>query len=156
MKTTRDIQHETYSTPTASLDTTQNGRGSGNKAWGTIAVIGACIVISLYLVVPLMIFFSGLHDWMTQLLCALFILTLGEFIICSILIKTSRARKLHTQEMRTLQQQQHKNTIDSTAQNMPFNVLVDAETERFPVAHSQQSASPFEQDETVKIPVTRR
>lgn len=154
MEISREVQPQTYHTQTSSLSEARSEAELHSKAWSLIAIIGAGVIISLYLVVPLMIFFGGLHDWITQLLCALFVLTLGEFIICRILLKTARARKLHTQEMLAIQHSKH--TPDSKAQNMPFNVLVDAETERFPLVRPQQSASSFEQDETVKMPVMNR
>ncbi|GER86095.1 hypothetical protein KDW_02570 [Dictyobacter vulcani] len=57
---------------------------------------GACCVITLYLVIPLMIFLNVFQDWIEQLLCAVLILTMSEFIVFSVLIKTSQAAKAKT------------------------------------------------------------
>jgi hypothetical protein len=54
-----------------------------------VALGGAGVVILLYLIVPLMIFFSLFHDLWTQFLCALLLLAIGEFIVFGILVKTS-------------------------------------------------------------------
>ncbi|GCE24807.1 hypothetical protein KDA_02910 [Dictyobacter alpinus] len=59
-----------------------------------LVLVGACCVIALYLVVPLMLLLNIFQDWITQLLCAVLILAIGEFIIFSILIKTSKATKV--------------------------------------------------------------
>lgn len=64
---------------------------STNRLYAVLAVVGAFLIVALYLVIPLMIFFGFFHDWLAQLLSALVVLTLCEYGIYRIVAKTTRA-----------------------------------------------------------------
>lgn len=101
------------------------------RLWFLFALIGAIIVVSLYLVVPLMIFFGVVRDLLTQLLSALLVFTIAEFVIVSILLKTIRSTKPISAKMRTALLKSQK------TDNVPFDIIVDSATEGMPVSRPQ-------------------
>jgi hypothetical protein len=109
-----------------------------HRTWATIAIIGAVAVVSLYLILPMMILFGGLHDIVAEVLMTLLILTIGEFVIFSILMKTARATNLDTEKTRIALAK------PQDTDNVPFNVLVEAPTRHMPIAaldeHSKRKA----------------
>lgn len=97
------------------------------SVWVIAALAGALAVVALYLIVPLMTFFGAVNDLLTQILGALLILAIGEFIIFSILLKTARSTKLDSAKMRTA-------LINAQeTDNVPFDILINAETTSVPV-----------------------
>lgn len=119
----------TRNTPTVLKQRSQPAQASPirRSVWVIAALAGALAVVALYLIVPLMAFFGVVNDLLTQILGALLILAIGEFIIFSILLKTARSTKLDSAKMRTA-------LINSQdTDNVPFDILVNSETTGVPM-----------------------
>lgn len=115
------------------------------RIWSIIAMVGAIVVVLLYLVVPLMIFFGLVNDLVTQLLGTLLLLTVGEFFIFNILLNTARATKRDAAKAQTAL----INSQDRS--NIPFDILVGAETEKASIPQLRDD----DPDATEKAPVPR-
>jgi hypothetical protein len=57
-----------------------------------LAFLGAVLVVGLYVLVPLIIFFGVLHDWLLQVFITAILFSLSEFGVCSILVHTSKGQ----------------------------------------------------------------
>jgi hypothetical protein len=122
---------------TAPKDLVQSAPASSirRSVWVIAALAGALAVVALYLIVPLMTFFGAVNDLLTQILGALLILAIGEFVIFSILLKTARSTRLDSAKMRTA-------LINSQdTDNVPFDILVNSETTSVPVLKPEDIAA---------------
>lgn len=106
-------------------------RSSRRRFWFLLALIGAIVVVSLYLLVPLVIFFGVVRDLLTQLLGALLVFTIVEFVIVSILLKTVSSMKPISAKMRTALLKSKK------TDNVPFDIIVDSSTVGVPISRPQ-------------------
>lgn len=100
-----------------------------------LALIGAIVVVSLYLLVPLMILFGSVRDLVTQLLGALLLLTIAEFIIVNILMRTARSMKPISAKM----QAALLNSQDTD--NVPFDIIANASTTTVPAQQPEDSTT---------------
>ncbi|HET8910738.1 MAG TPA: hypothetical protein VFN23_04695 [Ktedonobacteraceae bacterium] len=123
-------EREVWENATQQIQAVMPGRTPSirHHTWTTIAVIGAVAVVSLYLILPMMILFGGLHDMIAEALMTLLVLTIGEFVIFRILMKTARATNLDTEKTRIVLAK------PQGTDNVPFNTLVEAPTTHMPVA----------------------
>ncbi|GCE20841.1 hypothetical protein [Dictyobacter kobayashii] len=120
MRTVEQVELHEHPTQEMSTSALKKTDTLFHKFLTLLVLGGACCVIALYLVIPLMIFLNIFQDWITQLLCAVLILTIGELLVFSILVKTSKATKVahstkHTEhEVRRQGQEndQHMVTFD--------------------------------------------
>lgn len=123
-------EREVWENATQQIQAVMPGRTPSirHHTWTTIAVIGAVAVVSLYLILPMMILFGGLHDMVAEALTTLLVLTIGEVVIFSILMKTARAINLDTGKTRIALAK------PQDTDNVPFNILVEAPTTHMPIA----------------------
>lgn len=97
------------------------------RFWQIFALAGAIVVVALYLIIPLVIFLGIARDLLTQLLGALLLLMIAEFVIVSILLKTARSMKPISGKMRAALLNSRE------TDNVPFDIVADAETVGIPV-----------------------
>lgn len=72
---------------------TRKKRGPLRRLSSSFAIVGAGLMVILYLGIPLLLLFSFLNDWILQIFGAALLLAISEFVVCLILLNIGKPGK---------------------------------------------------------------